>query len=114
LVRRVHATLAKDDERSDHTVIDDEPLRHQLHDLSHQLLDEVEIANEHVGHAYDAILDFVERVGEHQPAWADILLQQAGKLQAAAMILSTTADEVHSPETWNIPAFGDETNMAQA
>ena len=95
-------------------MIDDQPLQHQLHDLAHQLLDEVDKANEHVGHAYDDILDFIERVGEREPAWADILLQQAGKLQAAAMILSTTADEVHNPETWNIPAFGDEANIAQA
>jgi hypothetical protein len=93
---------------------DEKPLQHQLHDLAHQLMDEVEYANEHLGHAYEALLDFVDRIGEQEPGWADILLQQAGKLQAAVAILVTTAEEVHNPETWDIPAFGDETNIARA
>jgi hypothetical protein len=95
-------------------MVDEKPLQHQLHDLAHQLMDELDHANEHVERAYDTLLDFVERMGDKEPGWADILLQEAGKLQAAVAILAATADEVHSPETWNIPAFGDEPNMARA
>jgi hypothetical protein len=95
-------------------MVDQKPHQHQLHDLAHQVMDEVDYANEHVGHAYDALLDFVDRIGEAEPAWADVLLQQAGKLQAAMTVLVTTAEEVHSPETWNIAAFGDESNIARA
>ena len=95
-------------------MVEQKPLPSQLHDLAHQLMDEIEYANEHLGHAYDALLDFVGRVGQQEPGWADILLQQAGKLQAATDILSATAEDVHNPETWDLPAFGDETNMARA
>lgn len=95
-------------------MVDEKPLQHQLHDLAHQLMDEVDYANEHLEHAYDALVEFVEQVGDREPGWADILLQQAGKLQAATAILVTTAEEVHNPETWDIPAFGDESNIARA
>jgi hypothetical protein len=93
---------------------DQKPLQHQLHDLAHTLMDEIEAANEHLGHAYDALQSFIEQAGPQQPAWADILLQKAGKLQAAADILVTTAEEVHDPETWELPAFGDEPNIGRA
>ncbi len=95
-------------------MVDEKPLHHQLHDLAHRLMDEIEYANEHLGHAYDALLEFGDRVAAQEPGWADILHQKAGKLQAAADILVTTAEEVHNPETWDIPAFGDEPNMARA
>ncbi len=59
-------------------------------------------------------MEFINRIGQQEPEWADILLQKAGKLQAAAEILVATAEQVHNPETWDIPAFGDEQNMARA
>ena len=95
-------------------MVDDKPLRHQLHDLAHQVMDEIDYANEHLDRAYQALFDFVEQFGEREPAWADTLLQKAGKVQAAADILVVTAQEVHDPATWELPAFGDETDIARA
>jgi hypothetical protein len=95
-------------------MVDEKPLQHQLHDLAHHVMDEVDFANEHLQDAYDALLEFVDRNGEKEPGWGDILLQQAGKLQAAVTILVSTVEELHNPETWDIPAFGDESNMARA
>lgn len=94
--------------------MDEKPLQYQLHDVAHQVMDEVDAANEHLGHAYEALLAFVDEIGEQQPGWADVLLQKAGKLQAAADILVVTAEEVHNPETWELPAFGDEPAMGRA
>jgi hypothetical protein len=92
---------------------DEKPLQHKLHDLAHQVMDEVDAADEHLEHAYEALLAFVGQVGG-QPGWADILHQKAGKLQAAADILDATADELHNPETWQLPAFGDEPSIGRA
>jgi hypothetical protein len=93
---------------------DEKPLQHQLHDLAHEVMDEVDAANDHLGQAYEAVLAFVDRMGTQQPRWADTLLQKAGKLQAAADILAVTADEVHNPETWELAAFGDEPMLGHA
>jgi len=93
---------------------DEKPLQHQLHDLAHQLMDEIDYANEHLDHAHQALQDFMDRVADQEPQWVDILLQKAGKLQAASDILVATAAEMHNPETWEIPAFGDEPDIARA
>jgi hypothetical protein len=95
-------------------MVNEKPLQHQLHDLAHQVMDEIDYANEHLEDAHEAIATFIERVAEQQPGWADMLLQKAGKLQAAADILAVTAEEIHSPDTWNLPAFGDEPNIGRA
>ena len=93
---------------------DEKLLPHQLHDLAHGVMDEIDAANEHLGHAYDMLADFIEQVGEQQPEWAGVLLQKAGKLQAASDVLAITAEEIHNPETWNLPAFGDEPGIGRA
>jgi ABC-type transporter Mla subunit MlaD len=95
-------------------MVDEKPLQHQLHDLAHEVMDEIGDANQHLEHAYEALLTFIEQVADQQPEWADILLQKSGKLQAAADILVATAEEVHNPETWKLPAFGDEPNIGRA
>jgi hypothetical protein len=95
-------------------MVDEKPIQHQLHDLAHQVMDEIDYANEHLGHAYEAMLQFGDRVVGQEHEWANILREKAGKVQAASDILITTAEEVHNPETWDIPAFGDEPNMARA
>jgi ABC-type transporter Mla subunit MlaD len=95
-------------------MVDEKPLPHQLHDLAHQLMDEIDRADEHLEHAHDALLDFVHRVGDREPAWVDLLLQKAGKLQAAAQILAATAEEVHDPASFELPSFGDEPGVARA
>jgi ABC-type transporter Mla subunit MlaD len=95
-------------------MVNEKPLPEQLHDLAHELIDEVDAANDHLEQAHNALLSFIDQIGDQQPDWVDILLQKAGKLQAASDILVVTTDEIHNPETWALAAFGDEPTIGRA